>query len=341
MPVTARTWLLIAALGLLSLSAAEALSAPPLEPEISDVATLPPSSPHRFFTAKLRNSSFVIFDGDSGKMEGNIPAGYIANLAIAPDNSQFFVSETYWAHGARGERQDLLSVYDSRTLNLVKEIPLPGRALVMKMQNFDISASGSRAYVYIMLPASSVVWVDLKKQVVGGTVEIPGCALVFPWGEEGFSSLCADGSLATVTLPESGQAKVTHTKPFLRQHRSNFREQFCRSHNGHRDFHLLYRPCLSGKARCGHGGGKAVVDAKGSRFSSGRHRRAGIGLAPRRRPARGLSQGERQAIRTDARGKLLDPSTRRKRDLGARYQDSFTAVPFSAAAGPDQRSRRR
>ena len=154
MPVTARTWLLIAALGLLSLSAAEALSAPPLEPEISDVATLPPSSPHRFFTAKLRNSSFVIFDGDSGKMEGNIPAGYIANLAIAPDNSQFFVSETYWAHGARGERQDLLSVYDSRTLNLVKEIPLPGRALVMKMQNFDISASGSRAYVYIMLPAS-------------------------------------------------------------------------------------------------------------------------------------------------------------------------------------------
>jgi methylamine dehydrogenase heavy chain len=215
MSATARTSLLIAAVGVLSLPANQAFCAAPLEPEISDVATLPPSTPHRFFTARLRNSSFVIFDGDSGKMEGSIPAGYIANLAIAPDNSQFFVSETYWSHGARGERQDLLSIYDSRTLNLVKEITLPGRALVAKMQNFDISASGSRAYVYVMLPASSVVWVDLKKQAVGGTVEIPGCALVFPWGEQGFSSLCADGSLATVTLPESGPAKVTHTKPFF------------------------------------------------------------------------------------------------------------------------------
>jgi methylamine dehydrogenase heavy chain len=214
MTATAKTSLLMAALGWSSLSATEARSAPPLEPETSDVATLPPSSAHRFFTA-TRRSSFVIFDGDSGKMEGSIPAGYIANLAIAPDNGQFFVSETYWSRGARGERQDLLSVYDATTLNLVKEITLPGRALVFKMQNFDISASGSRAYVYIMLPASSVVWVDLKKQSVGGTVEIPGCALVFPWGEQGFSSLCADGSLATVTIAESGTAKVTHTKPFF------------------------------------------------------------------------------------------------------------------------------
>jgi methylamine dehydrogenase heavy chain len=109
----------------------------------------------------------------------------------------------------------MVSVYDAKTLNLVKEIPLPGRALVLKMQNFDISASGARAYVYIMLPASSVVWVDLKKQAVGGTVEIPGCALVFPWGEQGFSSLCSDGSLANVTIPESGPAKVTHSKPFF------------------------------------------------------------------------------------------------------------------------------
>jgi len=205
---------LIAALGFCSLAATEA-TAPPLQPEISDVATLPPSTPHRFFTGRFRASSFVIFDGDSGKMEGSIPSGYVANLAIAPDNSQFFVSETYWARGARGERQDLLSIYDGRSLNLVKEISLPGRALVSKMQNFDISATGSRAYVYIMLPAASVVWVDLKKQAVGGTVEIPGCALVFPWGDQGFSSLCGDGALATVSIPESGPVKVTHTRPFF------------------------------------------------------------------------------------------------------------------------------
>ena len=186
-----------------------------VDPETSDVATLPPNGPHRFFTSGFRDAAFNIFDADSGKMEGSIPAGYVPNLAIAPDNSQFYVSETYWHHGARGQRDDLVSIYDAKTLNLVKEIPLPGRALAEKTQNFDISADGSKAYVYIMHPASSVVWVDLKKQAVGGTVEVPGCALVFPWGNSGFSSLCGDGSLATVTIPDSGPAKVTHTKPFF------------------------------------------------------------------------------------------------------------------------------
>jgi methylamine dehydrogenase heavy chain len=197
------------------LGVAQAAAKPELAAEVSDVATLPPNPPHRIFTGGFRLQSFVIFDADTGKMEGSIPAGYVSNLAIAPDNSRFYVSETYWTHGARGNRQDLVSIYDARTLNLVKEISLPGRALVAKMQNFDINASGSRAYVYIMMPVASVVWVDLKAQAVGGTVEIPGCALVFPWGDAGFSSLCGDGSLATVTIPASGLATVTHTKPFF------------------------------------------------------------------------------------------------------------------------------
>ena len=203
-----------------SLAAASLLAAPCpastiVATEASDVATLAPNPPHRFFTGGFRQQAFTIFDGDNGKMEGNIPSGYVPNLAIAPDNSQFYVSETYWNHGARGKREDLVSIYDAKTLNLVKEITLPGRALVSKKQNFDVSASGSRAYVYLMMPVSSVVWVDLKKQQVGGTVEIPGCALVFPWGEQGFSSLCGDGSLASAVVPASGPAKITHTQPFF------------------------------------------------------------------------------------------------------------------------------
>ena len=193
----------------------QAAADPELASEVSDVASLPPNPPHRFFTGGFREHSFVIFDADTGKMEGSIPAGYVSNLAIAPDNSRFYVSETYWTHGARGTRQDLVSIYDAKTLNLLKEISLPGRALVEKMQNFDINASGSRAYVYVMMPVASVVWVDLKAQAVGGTVEIPGCALVFPWGNDGFSSLCGDGSLASVTIPAAGPAKVTHTKSFF------------------------------------------------------------------------------------------------------------------------------
>jgi methylamine dehydrogenase heavy chain len=207
--------LLASSLGSISLLTMPSLAATGVTTEVSDVANLAPNPPHRFFTGGFRQQSFIIFDGDSGKMEGSIPAGYISNLAIAPDNSQFYVAETYWAHGARGKREDLVSIYDAKTLNLVKEITLPSRALVSKKQIFDISASGSRAYVYVMMPLSSVIWVDLKKQQVGGTVEIPGCALVFPWGEQGFSSLCGDGSLANVVVPASGAAKISHSKPFF------------------------------------------------------------------------------------------------------------------------------
>jgi methylamine dehydrogenase heavy chain len=187
-----------------------------VEPDQSDVATLKPNGPHRFFTSGFRDQSFGIFDADSGKMEGSIPAGYVPNLAIAPDNSRFLVSETYWTHGSRGQRQDLVSIWDAKTLTLVKEITLPGRSLVGgKIHNFQVSADGSKAYVYIMLPTSSVVWLDLKKQAVGGTVEVPGCALIFPWGVAGFASLCGDGSLAMVNLGGSGQAVVNHSKPFF------------------------------------------------------------------------------------------------------------------------------
>lgn len=230
-------------LGVLGLSCAAALGAPAqpvVEAEASDVATLAPNPPHRFFAGGWGSSGFVIFDADTGKMEGSIPAGYESNLSIAPDNSRFYVSETYWTHGARGKREDLVSVYDAKTLNLVKEIDLPGRALVGKVQNFDLNAAGSRGYVYVLHPASSVVWVDLKTQAVAGTVEIPGCALVFPWGDEGFSSLCGDGSLATVSIPESGPAKVTHTKPFFDANRDPIFENSFVDRNTGRAIFLTY-----------------------------------------------------------------------------------------------------
>lgn len=212
-----RTRLTLAGFGALVLACGTPLlAAGPVEIEQSDVATLKPNGPHRFFTIGFRDSSFGIFDADTGKMEGSIPAGYVPNLAITPDNSQFLVSETYWAHGARGKREDLVSIWDARTLKLVKEIPLPNRALVAgKIQDFQVNSDGSKAYVYSMRPASSVVWLDLKKQSIGGNIEIPGCALIFPWGIAGFASLCGDGSLALVNIGASGAPEITRTKPFF------------------------------------------------------------------------------------------------------------------------------
>jgi methylamine dehydrogenase heavy chain len=95
----------------------------------------------------------------------------------------------------------LLSIYDPRTLQLINEVELPGRALVNpKKQNLDISADGKYAYIYNMTPASSVVVVDATKQDIEASIDLPGCALAFAFGNKGFASICADGSLTTITL---------------------------------------------------------------------------------------------------------------------------------------------
>jgi methylamine dehydrogenase heavy chain len=190
---------------------------PPLKAEVSDVATIAPSStvPHRFFSSSY-GGSIVIYDGETGKIEGEVPAADDGNIALSPDGGKVYIAETMWSHVNRGNRIDLLSVYDLKTLTLQKEIELPGRALVaMKIRNLDLSPSGKRAFIYSLRPASSVVWVNLETQTVGGTVETPGCAMVFAWADDGVSSLCGDGSMSVITLPPSGAPKITHTKPFF------------------------------------------------------------------------------------------------------------------------------
>ena len=211
-PLARALWCLLAT----ATVASSAELPPPLPPEVSDVLPLAPSGPHRFLTMTW-DIGAIIYDGDSGKIEGQVPTAHGAALRATQDSSQFYVAETLWTHGNRGARQDLLSIYDGKTLNLVKEIDLPGRLIVSgKLQDLELSASGKRAYVYNMHPASSVIWVDLEKMAVGGSIETPGCALIFPWGDSGFSSLCADGSMATVSIADTGgAAKITHTKPFF------------------------------------------------------------------------------------------------------------------------------
>ena len=213
---TAAFHVALCALALPALAPAQQSAAVP-QTEQSDVATLSPQKPHRIFTLDSYGEQGVrIIDAGNLKIEGMLQTNSTSTLALDPAGKYFYISETIYTKGNRGTRQDMVTVYDSSTLNLVTEIPLPGRLIIdARTHIFDISASGTYGYVYNLQPASSVVIVNLHQRKVASTVELPGCALAFPWKDGGFASLCGDGSLATVVIPASGKPTVTHSASFF------------------------------------------------------------------------------------------------------------------------------
>jgi methylamine dehydrogenase heavy chain len=205
--------------GLLCLSAA-AFAAPPLPLEQSDTAVMPPLSPHRYFLFNAFSSGqTAIVDGDDAQLKtiGTIPGAWNAMLALSRTGDKVYLSETYWSHGNRGDRADLLSIYDGQTLKLEREIKLPGRLIVNpKIQQMGISDDGQLGYVYDMMPASQIHVVDLAQGKLLTSVDVPGCALVHAYGNRSFATICGDGTIGTVTVPASGTAKAVFSAPFFK-----------------------------------------------------------------------------------------------------------------------------
>jgi methylamine dehydrogenase heavy chain len=196
-------------------TAVDAKPSPVLESEVVTTVSLRPLKAHDLLISHF-DGGVRIIDGDTAKMVAEVYTSRYANFALAPDQKFLYIAESYWARGNRGPREDLLAVYDGTTLNLVSEIPLPGRLISdPKTHNFNISADGRYGYVYNFQPASSVVVVDLQKRKVIGSVETPGCGQVLPWGARGFSALCSDGTMAVAKADAQGRYSVARTAKFF------------------------------------------------------------------------------------------------------------------------------
>jgi len=200
----------VAALALFSVASFSQAETPAsVAPEKSDVATLSPPKPSWI----LVNRGFVfpgaaIYDTATGKMLGMVETSLLADVAMDPAGKYYYVSETMWTKGWRGTRQDMVTIYDSAGLKLQTEIAMPGRILIGgRRNNFVVSDDGKMAFVYNLNPASSVNVIDLEKRKFVRTIELPGCASLIPNLGIGFSALCSDGSIATVTL--AGAKPVT------------------------------------------------------------------------------------------------------------------------------------
>ncbi len=144
---------------------------------------------------------------DSREVKGQLQARDSATLLVADKRPEIYVADTVWSRGVRGTRTDFITIYDTKTLNAVGEIVLPGakRALITAMEGmFTFTDDQRMALVFNFTPASSVTVVDLVKRQPVGEIEIPGCSLVFPSGNRGFSTLCSSGTLLSIQLDANG-----------------------------------------------------------------------------------------------------------------------------------------
>lgn len=155
---------------------------------------------------------FVLIDGDDAEFLAHVSAGQMPSLEIAPDVSELYVSETTYAYGSRGQRHDIVTVYDTTHYAAQAHIALPTgkRALMASLRRMTLLGDPRFLAIYNYTPATSLSIVDLKERRHVAEAPAPGCHLAFPTGERGVSMLCGDGTMATLVFDERGELARTH-----------------------------------------------------------------------------------------------------------------------------------
>jgi methylamine dehydrogenase heavy chain len=192
---------------------------------LPESAVLPADpSPHWVWVSDMAfhnmpDGKVYLVDGDSGRFLGMLSGGLgFTALELPADYSQIYSPETYFSRGARGVRTDVISFYDSRTLQPSGEVIIPPKRLQgMPTHNHSALTDDDRfLVVYNFTPAQSVSVVDVRERRLVGETETAGCSLVLPSGDRQFQMMCGDGSLLTVNLNERGEVtEKLRNEPFF------------------------------------------------------------------------------------------------------------------------------
>jgi methylamine dehydrogenase heavy chain len=203
---------------------ARAVAVRAAEPEtVGKVQTLAAQpGPHWFWLSDILLHRTALFDGDSGRLLGTITSGTPGvGFAILPlrstDQREIYLAESYFSRGVRGERTDVVTVYDAQTLAPLHEIAIPPKRAEYYPGNASsaLSDDGRLLAVFNLTPMTSLSIVDVQARRFVAEVPTPGCSLVYAAGPRRFFMLCANGEALVVTLDETGSAAVARSARFF------------------------------------------------------------------------------------------------------------------------------
>jgi methylamine dehydrogenase heavy chain len=197
-----------------------AAAALPADP-IGVVNTLPAASPHwvwvnDFVFPHMTDGQAILLDGDSGKYLGLLSTGFgFTRVNPSRDGKVIYSPESYFSRGTRGDRTDVVTLYDPRKLAPLSEIAIPAKrsSNMPMMSNSELTDDERFLLIYNFNPAQSVTVVDTRSRKFVGEIETSGCALVYPTGPRSFFSICADGALLDVHLDATGHVASQKRTP--------------------------------------------------------------------------------------------------------------------------------
>ncbi len=193
-----------------------------IPPEKSTVRVLPPPGPHWVYVldpiTNFMEARVSVIDGDKLGFEGMLSGGYVSVMAVAPDRKALYLADTYYSRGTRGDRTDVVSIFDSMTLRPTGEVVLPPKRLLSNPKHYSVGVTPDNRFMLVsnLTPATSTSVVDLNAKKVLGEIDTPGCTQVLLSANRKFTAICADGSLMTVTFGDDGKATAKNrAKPFF------------------------------------------------------------------------------------------------------------------------------
>lgn len=202
----------------------------PIE-ETGHTAVLPESYPKDWVLVDEANF-FNMFDGkviildiaetaQPRRIKGMLHKNLLGNFAQSSTRPELYVMESFHERGWRGKKTDVLTIYDKRTLSIIKEIdwtPTGTERLQALPERYSMAESGDGKFLFVanFNPAASFTVVDLDSHEIVDTISTAGCVLTYPTGERSVASLCSNGGMLTTVLDEDGHMKQqVRMKPFF------------------------------------------------------------------------------------------------------------------------------
>ena len=156
-----------------------------------------------------------LFD-DQGHNLGQLSTGIWSNgLQLGKNRDELYATEIYFSRGVRGQRSDVVTVYDAKTLSPKREIPIPAKRMTALISTGLSVLSDDERFLLVLnfTPAQSISVVDLENSRFVTEVSIPGCASIYPAGPRDFYAICGNGGFFHLRLDEQGQVALQERTP--------------------------------------------------------------------------------------------------------------------------------